>query len=433
MAVVVSEIQFNLGPGSAAVNLRRNRDEVVEVPEWRLGRSFAPEDSPVAYVLDELSGAPLTIRGRFARTDPSIGSVFIRAIPAAQVQVPWWVQNLLPPDLLWPFRPFFTSYIDFLNYNNYKLFYDLWQAFAGTDSNVLGEVKPRLIEFGPNGLSELVSLELGNVRLANRGAGVQNINWLWQFRLPSDFIWRNIGQTSHRVYSTISRPTAPWLEQPFDETNTQLPWTDVLDVSCVWASGALSSLEVAERITLSVFELGSGLIEYGCPIGAHEMYANTPLNFFDCTAFLARLSGLPGNGPYVNCTDCATIVSTFANIMGSDLWQSRMGKYFPAFETFPTLLIGSTQWTSPCGWGLGFMFHEVAWTRQCTAADNVYDACLLVDAHPPIIGRLPDPLLVADMLFGSLAAGQYRDRLAIPTDRAICEPRPLERRRRIVL
>jgi len=432
VSVLVSEIQFNNGLGSGALNLRRNRNEVVLVPEWRLGRSFLPDDSPVAYTLDRAQAGPMTIRAAFSRTDPTLQSVFVRAIQPPRPEPPWWVQFLLPPDLLWPSRPFFQSYFDYLNFLNYSLFYELWQETAIGGGNVLGEVKPRLIEFGANGVSELETFELANVRLASRGVSVQNMSWLWQYRLPSDFVWHDIGQTSHRVYLVISRPTAPWSEQPFQISNTQLPWTDVLDVSCSWASGALSADEAAERVTLSVFELGAGLLEYGCPIGAIEMYANTLLNLFDCSAFLELLKGGVGNGPYVNCTDCATMVSTFANILGADLWQSRMGKYVPAFITCPTLIIGSSEWTSPWRLGLGFTFHEVAWTKSCTARDDVYDACLMVDAHPPIIGRLPDPLLVSRMRFGSVDDGQYRDRLTVPADRLTCEPRPFERRRRVV-
>lgn len=432
MGVVVSAIQFNHGPASGALNLRKNRSQVVSVPEWRLGENLLPDGSPVAYAVESTRGRQMTIRVRLARTDLATNAVYVRAIQPPQPELPWWEQYLSPPDLLWPQHTFFQSYYDYLNYSNYTLFYQMWQALASSSGNVLGEVKPRLIEFGTDRETGFEIFELQNVRLASRGVGVQDMPWLWQYRLPSEILWRNIGLTWHRVYTVLDRPTLPWTEQPFSAANTQLPWTDVLDFSCTWAAGVLNVRDAAERITATIFDLGAGLLEYGCPIGAIEMYANTLLNGFDCSAFLERLRGGAGNGPYVNCTDCATIASTFANILGSDLWQSRMGMYVPDFETFPSLIIGSNQWQSPCGWGLGFTYHEVAWTGECTSQDEVYDPCLLVDARPPIINRLPEPLLVSNMRFGQPGDGQYRDRLTVPEDRAICAPRPFERRRRTV-
>jgi hypothetical protein len=79
------------------------------------------------------------------------------------------------------------------------------------------------------------------------------------------------------------------------------------------------------------------------------------------------------------------------------------------------------------------MYHEVGWTGACTAADSVYDACLLVDALPPIVGRLPIPLLPANMPFGFIGQELYRARLVVPADQLVAEPRPFERRRRVVV
>jgi hypothetical protein len=189
----------------------------------------------------------------------------------------------------------------------------------------------------------------------------------------------------------------------------------------------------SQLITRRIFSLGENILEYGCPVGAIEMYSNTLLNTFDCSAFLERLAGGIGNGRYVNCSDCAAIVSTFANIVGCDLWQSRMGKYVPAFSTNPIRVIGSRFWDSPCGSGLGFTFHEVAWKGACTSDDEIYDACLEVDgtAYPTLAPHFP--LLPMNMRFGNSGDGLYRDRVAAPSDRSVCEPRPWERRRRRVI
>ena len=432
MSVLVSAIQFHLPTLTGTIPLRRNASTAVELPEWRLGSTFLPADSPVCWVTSEVRNREPVLSVELLADGPVPRHLFVRAIAPPREEPPWWRQHLLHPSILWPHAPFFTSVYDYYNYVSYAAWYEWWQDMASANSNVLGEVAPRLVEFGLDGRTGAQLFQLQDSRIAARGVSVQDAGLLWQYRLPDDPTWQDIGLSLHRVYTILGRPTLPWLEGPV-ALNTQIPWTDVLDVACEWARGAFTTTAAAERITAAVFELGPELLEYGCPIGAREMYANTLLNLFNCTMFLNRLAGGPGNGPYVNCTDCATIVSTFANIVGCDLWQSRMGSYFPAFVCFPTLLIGARAWQSPCGLGLGFTYHEVGWTGACTAADAVYDACLLLDIDPPFIGRLPIPLLPVNMTFGLLGQELYRARLVVPTDQTICEPRPFERRRRVVV
>ena len=49
---------------------------------------------------------------------------------------------------------------------------------------------------------------------------------------------------------------------------------------------------------------------------------------YHLTQMIDRLNGGAGLGPKVNCTDSATTVATFANLVGCDLWQSRMASSF---------------------------------------------------------------------------------------------------------
>jgi len=90
----------------------------------------------------------------------------------------------------------------------------------------------------------------------------------------------------------------------------------------------------------------------------------------------------------VNCSDCATITSTFANLLGCDLNQSKMGN---GFALKPLLAIGSSVWQTACGWTT-FSYHEVAWKSPCGASDNIFDACLEVNTNaspPPFTCVLP--------------------------------------------
>ena len=171
-------------------------------------------------------------------------------------------------------------------------------------------------------------------------------------------------------------------------------------------------------------------VAYDCLGGGGTRYAKTG---FNCTAFLDRLDGGPGKGKYVNCTDCATIVSTFANIVGCELLQSRMGFFF---DLNPILAIGQKNWYPGCpNWlGTGFRYHEVAWKSPCTLDEEVFDACLLVDGDADPTQAPQTPLLPVNMRFGEHSDKQYRYRLEkldssdpnhVPTDQdSTCEPQP---------
>jgi hypothetical protein len=156
--------------------------------------------------------------------------------------------------------------------------------------------------------------------------------------------------------------------------------------------------------------------------------------YFDCSAFLERLAGGFGNGPYVNCSDCATIVSSFANILGCDVWQSRMGPEVGSFfNTNPIQIIGHPEFSRPCNFPTGFQFHEVAWAGNCYYQDPVWDACARVNAslnpaHPPYL-----PLLPVNLPFAEYSAYDYRTRMVAADSLLNCVPQPQTRQRRPVV
>lgn len=426
MGVVVTAIQFNHDPvvkRRSALNVRHNASSFGPFPEWQRNVTHTADDSVAAYAIRQVgSGDDLAIRAAFSRTDPTLRAVEVRAVQASRGDLPRWL--LAPPQL---------AGLDPYSYYLYQQAYGLWLIWMASGSNVLGEVKPRRIEFGPAGSTEMELFQLENVRLGSRGVGVNDVTWLWQYRLGPEQAWTDIGSTRHRIFSVLNLPTAPWTPFPHDRAAVSLPWTDAMAVACVWAAGAHSPAAVAVRITERIWSLGGELFEYGCPIGALEMYANTPLNFFNCTAFLDRLRGGIGNGRYVNCTDCASMVSTLTNLLGCDLSQGRMGMYVPSFQTTPIRAIGTNTWQSPCGLGLGFSFHEVVWEGAGTAFEAVWDACLQVNARWPF-GGAPVAELPIRMPFGFVGGPGYRAKLAATyLDEAICEARPREMRRRNVL
>jgi hypothetical protein len=401
-------IKLNHDPNAAtsdALSIRRNNGTFVTVPEWRRGISVNPADSPAAYSIADTQGHTLTIHARFSCTEHGHKKFEVRAVddtvdPPAPRGCP---RGCLP---LW------------------RLLAALIRDLFG---NVLGNVKAREVTCS-RGQTEWETFELENLRLWNVGVGIHTTTWRWQYRAKSNDPWTDFDTSSHRIYVLLALPTDPWKQIPFDPTNRQLPWTDVLDYACQWALGKTNRDAAATAVTWRLNGLGPALIEYDCPGGGSTHYA---WGGFNCTAFLDRLHGGPGNGQYVNCTDCATFTSTFANILGCDLWQSQMGY---DFGLNPIRAIGAGAWYPGCPEWLipGFTYHEVAWKGACLQTDRIFDACLEVDGDVDPTTAPHTPLLPTNMLFGSPGSGDYRDRLATPATRPSCAPQPSTRTRRAI-
>jgi hypothetical protein len=380
MAAQLEAIVFNHDPLSPVngLNLRRDASEAIPLPEWR--RAAAGAGSFAAYATSEAHLATPTIRLQLRRIHPAVTTLEVRAVQPAGVR------------------------------------------------NVLGGVRARRVTFRPDGTSGFQTFALDGPRLRDAGVGVHWVRWRWQFRPDPQQPWIDFAETTHRVYTVLGVPGAPWQQSPSGPANTQLPWTMVLDHACGWAAGAQTLDEAATRVTQAVFALGPEIVEYGCPILGATQYS---LPIFQCTAFLDRLSGGLGRGRYVNCTDCATIVSTFANALGCRLSQSQMWGDVP-FALNETIAIGDDVWRTACDWG-AFNYHEVAWKEPCTADEEVFDACLLVDGDADPTRRPHQPLLPVNMRFGRPGDGGYCDRLAAPAGRPQCRPQPQTRQQRFVV
>ncbi len=341
--------------------------------------------APAAYSIKDTQGNTLTIQAKFSRNNPNIQTAEVRAIDGT-------------------FNPPPSGCLGII----YQMFQALMEALFG---NVLGEVKGKKVTFLQNGQTNFETFELQNVRLWTLGIGIHVVNWRWQYRLQPNDPWTDFGTTLHRIYCLLETPKAPWVQTPYNAGNTQLPWTEVLDYACQWAYWSGSLDDAAAAVTRNVYGLGPNVVTYDCPGGGSSHYSG---GSFDCTAFLERLHGGMGNGQYVNCSDCATFLSTFANILGCDLWQSQMASWF---ELNAILAIGSNVWQTACGWA-HFSYHEVAWKNACTSNDEVFDACLQVDGdadptQPPHTPLLPiwiagTAAMLVDSLLGATMEGRRR-------------------------
>jgi hypothetical protein len=426
MTAAIQAILFNHRPGdtrTGALNVRRNLNRPARRPEWQAGVNTTADDSVAVYVNETVDESALSIQA--ALQSPLIGrELEVRAVEFSPAAFPLALYVSLLPAWL-RYAPAATLML--------TAAYLAWRDWLLAGGNVLGEVVPRRVPIRADGSSGLVPFRLRNVRLRARGTGVHKVMWRWQYRSDPGQPWRDAGVSAHTIYAIVAEPTLPWRTEPFTATNTNLPWTDVLRHACTWAHGTRTRADAVRSVTESIYALGTeaggSLLEYGCAIGAPSMYA---FPYFNLTAFLDRLRSGPGNGRFVNCTDCAAFVATFANALGGDLWESRMGEFNPFFRCNPFLALGSRRWQEPCGSPFGFSYHEVAWSGDCGSDDLVSDAAIAFSGRTSFPPPGTVPRVASNMTFGLPGRGQYRDWIAAPEARAICHPRPADRVRRAI-
>ena len=220
-----------------------------------------------------------------------------------------------------------------------------------------------------------------------------------------------IGYALHRLYVPLEYPVAPWGDA----------WVAAFDLACGWAAGA-TTLDGAAGLITERYN-SSGRVSYDTVQGA-TMYGGTT---FSLSQMLERLTGGFGLGEKVNCTDSADTVTTLSNLLGCELWESRMES---GFYMNPIIAIGYNTWAVPF-WG-GFGYHEVAWKGGATANDRLFDGCLKVDGDADPTSDPRTPLLPINMLFGDCTTLDYRLRLCTPATNgcAQCQPQTSTRKRR---
>ena len=366
MALKVEEVHFNHDPNSAtsdALNIRRNFSTPIQAPEWKDGSP----PQPAAYAIAAL-GNQVTIRAKFSGGPPN-DTLSIRAVDA-----------YVPPSG--------SGCLGWL----IALIAAIVRALFG---NVLGDVDARTVAFDANGVSAVETFTLINHKLKVSGVGVRTTDWNWQYKKKKK--WHTFGATHHTTYVVLDVPTLPWQQTPLGN-NTQFPWTDALDKACLWALGATTKDEVAERITVAV--------------NTRPNQSYTPVTIFgftppyQLTSYMSQLdSGLPFS---LNCTDCADAVTTFSNLLGCDLAEGQffnmVTRKFLTLNGNPSVQADWVSWS----WG----YHEICWLGGVIGVTGIiYDGCLQVDMD----NNYADTVHVAQhpvkMPFGTTGPGDYHYRL----------------------
>ena len=223
--------------------------------------------------------------------------------------------------------------------------------------------------------------------------------WGFEVRGSVDDAWVQMpGQitTTHRLYGLVSRPL-------FDETRVpHRAWVDVVDQVADWVGGATADAdEVGGYIVEGVYEtLG---LEYDRRRGASFYTRYTASGYggavFDLSRFQER-----ENGSTINCTDAASIVSAFSNMMGIDLrYHIIRHNTRGGFNLNYLQGIGSPEFTySPFLSGnAAFSYHAIV--GGPLTSYSVFDATLAVDGDgtpsaPPHTQLLVQGMVPAEYL-----------------------------------
>ncbi len=178
--------------------------------------------------------------------------------------------------------------------------------------------------------------------------------------------------TTHTVYTLLSTPQAP----------IGTPWIEVLDYSCVWASGQTSNTGVMQKIVEGLYNNTGFLYDINSGAPRYTSYSTQSFNLS------SMLSDIGGSQIIVNCYDMGKAVSIFANILGCNSnyaftnpfgylncikaigrgWSNN--PFYASMGTVPIMGEDDDYYDGRSGFGN----HAF-----CMFGGSIYDACLKVD------------------------------------------------------
>lgn len=277
MALALKTITFNHDPFSAstsALNIRRNKDFEVPVPEYDAAIPRTPSESCAAYAKQETTGQTVFVRVELTRTGPGNPHFEVRA----------------------------------------------------QGGGLLGALDPQAVNFTGGAVSQTADFPLSH-RDFSRIAR-EDVTWQWQFRQQGNPSWQPLAATSHRIYVVLKVPPAPWTQALADKRN---PWTDLLDFCCQIAAGKKNAPAATESLTKNVhtgyslrYDIVSGAPRYGFwQTGSsfqltnwieYVLRGNAPATPVFCNGTAEQYK----NYWIVNCYDCAASAALMAKAVGAD-------------------------------------------------------------------------------------------------------------------
>ena len=255
-----------------------------------------------------------------------------------------------------------------------------------------------------------------------KGFFQSELRFRWRYRVRSAF-GSGITQTmAVPFYNFPLRPQLPWV---WDSKSDNNPWTDALDL--LWEKGrsefakmkeVCEQAEIAEVVT-KIVNSKVGLV-YEDRLGASQF----GIDAFDVSDFLSvvidekqKVSNRANDvGFLVNCTDCASAVTTFSNLFGGSLYNVKFGTISPAetqsegrtifikFRCNEVRTLGASKCEAPFKRPMsngGFGYHEVSMFGEYAHTSSIYDACLEVNENVINIPNVRKPRLPTNLRFSS--------------------------------
>lgn len=274
MAFSLQTITFNHDLNSAstsALNVRRNKDFEIAIPEYNAASPVPAEFSAAAYAIAETSGQNVVIRATFQAGVLDVGPFEVKAI----------------------------------------------------GGGVLGAIDPAPVVIAPGGT---VSVDLQLSHRTFNAVGVHNITWQWLYR-EGGGAWQNLVSTTHRIYILLAVPGGAWSQAAASKSN---PWTELLDESCATASGTRSDKDAVKALTKRVN--GAYQLRYDIVSGAPRYATSGVAPSFNLTNWInyvikGAAPAMPvfcGGGAdqypdfkIVNCYDCAAALALMSQSIGA--------------------------------------------------------------------------------------------------------------------
>jgi hypothetical protein len=239
MSLELTTITFNHDPSStsnSAMNVRRNKDFEIPIPEHDRANPRTPRESSAAYAIAETAETTVFIRVTFRIPSPSN--------PTYEVQA--------------------------------------------TGGDVLGQLDPIQVMFTELATSQAVDIPLTHKNFTEIGS--YDITWHWLYRPVGSPSWQPLTTTSHRIYLVLAVPQSPWTQTFGDKRN---PWTDLLNECCQMAAESKSAVTATKKITQKIYKDYN--LFYDIVQGSPRYDFSTTNSSFDLTNWINYV--LKGNAP----------------------------------------------------------------------------------------------------------------------------------------
>ncbi len=275
MTIELKTIEFNhdhISAANSAMNIRRNYDFEIPIPEYDRDIPRLLNESCAAYGIIPTIGQDVCIRATFLLSDP------------------------LPGEIV----------------------YEV-QASGGS---IMGELFPIQVVFPAGSTSQAIDITLSNRKFTKIGR--YDITWNWSFRSLGDSSWQQLVSTSHRIYLILNIPPSPWTQEYAHNLN---PWSNILEKCCNIASGCKDAAAATRKLTKSIY--GNFELRYDIRSGAPRYYSWETFRLTNWNDYVldrnypANVLFCEGNSEeypdylIVNCYDCAASLSIMAKILGA--------------------------------------------------------------------------------------------------------------------